>query len=157
MSDTTVTVVKTSGIGAASLSASAFNFDPTLGCDSATFQPCSERALAGLGGSTSQSTRKFPSVNPSSLASSLKTKFSMVVHHIIQHSIPQSSYSTRLSHGTASASSKLREISEIFPAIRRERRNRDVLPAPQGVPIFNPGHQIVGGKCDSPRIQTHTR
>ncbi|KAN0139655.1 glycoside hydrolase family 15 protein [Lactarius tabidus] len=51
MSDTTVTDVKTggrSGIGAASLSASVFNFDPTLGCDSTTFQPCSERALAGL-------------------------------------------------------------------------------------------------------------
>ncbi len=51
MSDTTVTNVTTggrSGIGAASLSASVFNFDPTLGCDSATFQPCSERALAGL-------------------------------------------------------------------------------------------------------------
>ena len=51
MSDTTVTNVTTggrSGIGAASLSASVFNFDPTLGCDSATFQPCSDRALAGL-------------------------------------------------------------------------------------------------------------
>ena len=51
MADTTVTNVTTggrSGIGAASLAISVFNFDPTLGCDSATFQPCSERALAGL-------------------------------------------------------------------------------------------------------------
>ena len=51
MADTTVTDVATggrSGIGAASLAASVLNFDPTLGCDSATFQPCSERALAGL-------------------------------------------------------------------------------------------------------------
>ncbi|KAI9443665.1 Six-hairpin glycosidase-like protein [Lactarius psammicola] len=37
-----------SGIGAASLATSVLNFDPTLGCDSATFQPCSERALSGL-------------------------------------------------------------------------------------------------------------
>lgn len=51
MADTTVTDVATggrSGKGAASLAISVLNFDPTLGCDSATFQPCSERALAGL-------------------------------------------------------------------------------------------------------------
>ena len=51
MADTTITDVDTggrSGIGAASLAISVFNFDPTLGCDSATFQPCSERALSGL-------------------------------------------------------------------------------------------------------------
>jgi glucoamylase len=51
MADTTVTDVATggrSGKGAASLAISVFNFDRTLGCDSATFQPCSERALAGL-------------------------------------------------------------------------------------------------------------
>ncbi|KAI9438261.1 Six-hairpin glycosidase-like protein [Lactarius indigo] len=50
MADTTVTDVATggrSGIGATSLAMSVLNFDPTLGCDSATFQPCSERALAG--------------------------------------------------------------------------------------------------------------
>ena len=51
MADTTVTDVATggrSGIGATPLAMSVLNFDPTLGCDSATFQPCSERALAGL-------------------------------------------------------------------------------------------------------------
>ena len=51
MADTTITDVATggrSGIGATPLAMSVLNFDPTLGCDSATFQPCSERALAGL-------------------------------------------------------------------------------------------------------------
>lgn len=51
MSETTVVDVTTggrSGIGAAPLTVSVLNFDPTLGCDSATFQPCSERALMSL-------------------------------------------------------------------------------------------------------------
>ena len=51
MSETTVTDVATggrSGIGAAPLTVSVLNFDPSLGCDSATFQPCSERALSSL-------------------------------------------------------------------------------------------------------------
>ncbi|KAF8266130.1 Six-hairpin glycosidase-like protein [Lactarius quietus] len=51
MSETTVTDVSTggrSGIGSAPLTVSVINFDPTLGCDSATFQPCSERALSSL-------------------------------------------------------------------------------------------------------------
>jgi len=51
MSETTVTDVATggrSGIGSAPLTVSVMNFDPTLGCDSATFQPCSERALSSL-------------------------------------------------------------------------------------------------------------
>lgn len=51
MSETTVTNVTTggrSGIGAAPLTVSVLNFDPSLGCDSATFQPCSERALSSL-------------------------------------------------------------------------------------------------------------
>lgn len=51
MSETTVTDVATggrSGVGVASLTVSVLNFDPTLGCESATFQPCSERALSNL-------------------------------------------------------------------------------------------------------------
>jgi len=49
MSETTVTDVKTggrSGKGTAPLLVSVVNFDPSLGCDSATFQPCSDHALS---------------------------------------------------------------------------------------------------------------
>ena len=51
MTETTITNVTTggrSGIGAAPLTVSVFNFDPTLGCDPVTFQPCSDRALSTL-------------------------------------------------------------------------------------------------------------
>ena len=50
MTETTITNVSQgrSGIGAAPLTVSVLNFDPTLGCDSATFQPCSDRALSSL-------------------------------------------------------------------------------------------------------------
>jgi glucoamylase len=51
MSETTVTNVKTggrSGKGSAPLTVSVLNFDPSLGCDSATFQPCSDRALSSM-------------------------------------------------------------------------------------------------------------
>ena len=51
MSETTATDVKTSGRsgkGSAPLTISVLNFDPSLGCDSATFQPCSDRALSSL-------------------------------------------------------------------------------------------------------------
>ena len=51
MTGTTVTNVATggrSGIGAAPLTVSVLNFDPTLGCDPKTFQPCSDRALSSL-------------------------------------------------------------------------------------------------------------
>jgi len=51
MNETTVTDVKTvghSGKGSAPITVSVLNFDPTLGCDSATFQPCSDRALSNL-------------------------------------------------------------------------------------------------------------
>ena len=51
MSETTVTDVKTggrSGKGSVPLTVSVLNFDPSLGCDSATFQPCSDRALSTL-------------------------------------------------------------------------------------------------------------
>jgi glucoamylase len=51
MSETTVTDVKTggrSGKGSVPLTVSVVNFDPSLGCDSATFQPCSDRALSTL-------------------------------------------------------------------------------------------------------------
>lgn len=51
MSETTVTDVKTggrSGKGSAPLFVSVLNFDPTLGCDPATFQPCSDRALSNV-------------------------------------------------------------------------------------------------------------
>ncbi|KAF8267656.1 Six-hairpin glycosidase-like protein [Lactarius quietus] len=51
MTETTVTDVRTggrSGKGSAPSTISVLNFDPTLGCDSATFQPCSDRALSTL-------------------------------------------------------------------------------------------------------------
>jgi glucoamylase len=51
MTETTITNVTTggrSGIGSAPLIASIMNFDPTLGCDPVTFQPCSDRALSSL-------------------------------------------------------------------------------------------------------------
>ena len=51
MSETTITNVTSggrSGIGSAPLAVSITNFDPTLGCDPATFQPCSDRALSSL-------------------------------------------------------------------------------------------------------------
>ena len=51
MTETTITNVTTggrSGIGAVPLTVSVFNFDPTLGCDPETFQPCSDRALSSL-------------------------------------------------------------------------------------------------------------
>jgi glucoamylase len=51
MTETTITDIETggrSGIGAAALTVSVFNFDPTLGCDALTFQPCSDRALSSL-------------------------------------------------------------------------------------------------------------
>jgi len=51
MSETTVTDVQKggrSGKGSVPLSVTVLNFDPSLGCDSATFQPCSDRALSSL-------------------------------------------------------------------------------------------------------------
>ncbi|KAI0281893.1 hypothetical protein BC826DRAFT_1067439 [Russula brevipes] len=36
------------GYGSAPLTAFVYNFDPSLGCDDATFQPCSLRALSSL-------------------------------------------------------------------------------------------------------------
>lgn len=51
MTETTITDVKTggrSGYGAAPMTVSILNFDPTLGCDPKTFQPCSDRALSNL-------------------------------------------------------------------------------------------------------------
>ena len=51
MSETTVTSVARggrSGKGSVPLSVTVLNFDPSLGCDSATFQPCSDRALSSL-------------------------------------------------------------------------------------------------------------
>ncbi|KAI9449115.1 Six-hairpin glycosidase-like protein [Lactarius psammicola] len=51
MSETTITNVTTggrSGMGPVPLTVALLNFDPTLGCDSATFQPCSDRALSYL-------------------------------------------------------------------------------------------------------------
>ena len=50
MTETTVTDVKKgrSGYGSAPLTVSVYNFDPSLGCDDATFQPCSPRALSSL-------------------------------------------------------------------------------------------------------------
>jgi glucoamylase len=51
MTETTITNVTSggrSGYGAVPLTVSVLNFDPTLGCDSATFQPCSDRALSSL-------------------------------------------------------------------------------------------------------------
>jgi glucoamylase len=50
MTETTTTDVKKgrSGYGSAPLTVSVYNFDPSLGCDDATFQPCSPRALSSL-------------------------------------------------------------------------------------------------------------
>src|ERR1700761_2218527 len=51
MAETTVTDVETggrSGKGLAPSTVTVLNFDPTLGCDPATFQPCSDRALSTL-------------------------------------------------------------------------------------------------------------
>jgi glucoamylase len=51
MSETTVTDVEKggrSGKGSVPVSVAVLNFDPSLGCDSATFQPCSDRALSSL-------------------------------------------------------------------------------------------------------------
>jgi glucoamylase len=51
MSETTITDLEEggrSGKGSAPLSVTVLNFDPSLGCDSATFQPCSDRALSSL-------------------------------------------------------------------------------------------------------------
>ncbi|KAI9457415.1 Six-hairpin glycosidase-like protein [Russula earlei] len=52
MTETTITKVTPiggrSGIGAAPLTVAVQNFDPTLGCDPKTFQPCSDRALSSL-------------------------------------------------------------------------------------------------------------
>lgn len=50
MTETTTTDVKKgrSGYGSVPLTVSVYNFDPSLGCDDATFQPCSPRALSSL-------------------------------------------------------------------------------------------------------------
>ncbi len=51
MGETTVTDVEKggrSGRGSVPVSVAVLNFDPSLGCDSATFQPCSDRALSSL-------------------------------------------------------------------------------------------------------------
>lgn len=50
MAETTITNVSLgrSGYGSAPLTVSVYNFDPSLGCDDATFQPCSPRALSSL-------------------------------------------------------------------------------------------------------------
>jgi glucoamylase len=50
MTETTVTDIAKgrSGYGSAPLTVSVYNFDPSLGCDDATFQPCSPRALSSL-------------------------------------------------------------------------------------------------------------
>jgi Glycosyl hydrolases family 15 len=50
MTETTITDVALgrSGYGSAPLTVSVYNFDPSLGCDDATFQPCSPRALSSL-------------------------------------------------------------------------------------------------------------
>ena len=37
-----------SGLGSNTVLASIHTFDPTAGCDSLTFQPCSDRAIANL-------------------------------------------------------------------------------------------------------------
>ena len=50
MTETTITDIEMgrSGYGSAPLTVSVYNFDPSLGCDDATFQPCSPRALSSL-------------------------------------------------------------------------------------------------------------
>ena len=63
MSETTVTNVTTggrSGMGPVPLTVALLNFDPTLGCDPVTFQPCSDRALSYLKVVTEAHTVIFP-------------------------------------------------------------------------------------------------
>ncbi len=50
MTETTITDVTKgrSGYGSAPLTVSIYNFDPSLGCDDTTFQPCSPCALSSL-------------------------------------------------------------------------------------------------------------
>ena len=63
MSETTVTNVTTggrSGMGPVPLTVALLNFDPTLGCDPVTFQPCSDRALSYLKVVTDAHTVIFP-------------------------------------------------------------------------------------------------
>ena len=50
MTETTITDITKgrSGFGSAPLTVSVYNFDPSLGCDDVTFQPCSPRALSSL-------------------------------------------------------------------------------------------------------------
>ena len=50
MTETTITNVSEgrSGYGSAPLTVSVYNFDPSVGCDDDTFQPCSPRALSSL-------------------------------------------------------------------------------------------------------------
>ncbi|KAI0060541.1 Six-hairpin glycosidase [Artomyces pyxidatus] len=52
MTETTVTDPTATygriGIGAAPITVSIYNYDQSLGCDAATFQPCSDRALSSL-------------------------------------------------------------------------------------------------------------
>ncbi len=50
-----------------------------------------------------------------------------------------------------------KENSQVFPAIRQARRKGDVPPRYQKVRAFNPDHQSVGGKSDSPGRQIHTQ
>ncbi|KAI0046328.1 glycoside hydrolase family 15 protein [Auriscalpium vulgare] len=47
VTDPTATYGRT-GVGAAPITVSIYNFDIELGCDAATFQPCSDRALSSL-------------------------------------------------------------------------------------------------------------
>jgi glucoamylase len=51
VSETTVTDVEKggrSGKGSVPVSVAVLNFDPSLGCNSTVFQPCSDRALSSL-------------------------------------------------------------------------------------------------------------
>ncbi|KAI0062578.1 Six-hairpin glycosidase [Artomyces pyxidatus] len=84
MSETTITDVKKggrSGIGAAPLTVSIFNFDQSLGCDPLTFQPCSDKALASLKFITDEFrqlwpiSRKWPKDQPALLGFFLEDQF----------------------------------------------------------------------------------
>ena len=132
MSETTVVDVATggrSGIGAAPLTVSVLNFDPTLGCDSATFQPCSERALMSLKflidvyrthypinqdipknepvliGGYLEDTFLGGGVSGIPHPFSIRSAFYFTRPSISRHSTPRSSYSMLSSHGTFLANS----------------------------------------------------
>ncbi|KAI0053515.1 glycoside hydrolase family 15 protein [Auriscalpium vulgare] len=65
IAETTITDMSMgrSGIGSAPLTVTILNYDQSLGCDAATFQPCSDRALSTLKAVSDAYRKKFPIVS----------------------------------------------------------------------------------------------